>query len=93
MYVAAEYENETLDWLSKHLVELMLGLLVGFMMWEAKLLLDLKDQVTVNTVQIGHINKAVNDVGVNDKTLRELVVETRQDVEILKARTQYRYEK
>lgn len=87
MYVAVEYENTTLNWLSKHAIEVLIGVTLGCMIWEATLLLEVKEQQTINNVKIEHINKAVNNVGENDKTLRELVEETRRDVDILKMRS------
>ena len=88
MYEAISYENSKLDWLSKHLMEVFIGLVLAFMVWEASLLLELKNGQTINNVRIQHIDEAVNNVGAGEKTLRELVVETRQDVETLKQRSE-----
>lgn len=98
-YIAVEYENKKLNWLSKHLIEIMCSLIVvffgitfSFMKWEANLLLEVKDQVTINTNDIHHINKAVNNVDPTQDTLRELVESINVDVEILKERTKSRYD-
>jgi len=87
MYTAVEYENPTLNWLSKHAIEVLIGVVLAFMIWEGKMLLELKHQQTVNTINIEHINDAVNNADQDDKTLRELVLETRNDVNILKHRS------
>lgn len=94
-YEATEYENETLNWISKHAFELLMTSMLAVLAWNLKLTLDIKDQQTINTVQIEHldarvedINHAVNDVDKHENTLRELVEQTRTDVKILKLRTE-----
>lgn len=94
-YEATEYENETLNWISKHAFELLMTSMLAVLAWNLKLTLDIKDQQTINTVHIEHldarvedINHAVNDVDKHESTLRELVEQTRTDVKILKLRTE-----
>ena len=90
MHIPNEYENETLNWLSKHAMEVLIGMTLAFMAWEALLLLEVKDRLTVVETNISHINKSVNNVGKNEKTIRQLVVEVRSDVEVLKDRSRGR---
>ena len=91
MLYVPEYENDILNWLAKHALEMLLAVTLMFMVWEGRLLLEIKDQQTRNTVQIEHINKAVNDVGDNEKTLREAVTEMNTALEVLQSRSRQRY--
>lgn len=84
-------EDAILDWLRKHIIELLLAAVLGLLTWELTLLIELKEEVAINSNNIAHINKAVNNVGADDKTLRTLIQETRNKVDILEERTQQRY--
>lgn len=106
-YIATKYENNKLNWLSKYLLQIVSGLIVffisvtlSFMIWEAKLLLEVKDQVTMNKTEIAYINKAVNNVDPTADTLRQLIESLKEDfssmeidIGILKDRTESRYER
>lgn len=91
MYVAVEYENDALNWLSKHAIECLIGLVIAFMVWEGRLLIELKNQQTINTVKLEHVNRAVNDVSDDDFTLREIVEQMRMDIAELRMHTRIRY--
>jgi len=105
-YIPNEYENNKLNWLSKHSVEIFMAvisffvsLMIAFVVWEANLLLEMNDQLIKNTVNIQHINKAVNNAGESDRTLREIavdnnekIIENNKKIGILEERTKMRYE-
>lgn len=104
-YCPTVYENPTLNWLSKHAIEVLIAGVFALLIWEANLLLDVKDRQTVLKTEMTHvksdvssmktnvqsmesevrsISRAVNDVESHKDTLREMVVEIREDVHNLK---------
>lgn len=86
-YTPNEYENTTLNWFSKHLAELVSAAILAFLVWDAKMMWMINDKVTVNTTNIVHISKAVNNVKPGDPTLVESVDQLKVDVGILMDRT------
>lgn len=84
------YENEKLNWLMKHAVELLIAVTLMFMVWQANMLLAMNDRLTKTETQVEYINKAVNDVGPDQKSLRELVKDIHTDVEVMKQTSIYR---
>ena len=89
MHTPNIYENEKLNWLSKHAMEVLIAVTLSFMAWEAMLLLDVKDRIIVLETDVSHINKSVNNVGENEKTIRQLVVDLGKTVGVLQDRWDY----
>ena len=80
-------------------ISFFVSLMIAFVVWEANLLLEMNDQLIKNTVNIQHINKAVNNAGESDRTLREIavdnnekIIENNKKIGILEERTKMRYE-
>lgn len=86
MYAPIEYENELMNWFSKHLIEVFIAVIFAFMAWEARLLIDLSREVAVMKTDVAHINRAVNNVGAEEQTLRQMVVEIGSNVKVQAAR-------
>lgn len=80
-------EGSILNWLTKHLIEICLAALIALMVWEAKLLISMDKRIMLLEVTASHVNKAVNNVGKSEKTLRQLVEDIETDVGILKDRS------
>lgn len=72
------------DHIYKHIIELFFVTTIAFMGWEGLLLLEVLDRLTVVEVTLVHVDKAVNNVGDNEATLRELVQDNKNDLLILK---------
>lgn len=75
MYKPIDYENKLMNWFSRHLIEVLIAAIFAFMAWEATLLIDLSREVAVMKKDVAHINAAVNNVGKEEKSLRQLVVD------------------
>ena len=85
MYSAITYENETLTWLSKHAVELLLAIILGLLVRNSGFIQDMSGRLMVVENEVHHINKAVNNVSDGEVTLRELVVQSQKDIGKIKS--------
>lgn len=84
-------ENRDMNWLQKHAVEVLIALMVTLLVSSNGLILNLtsrasevETRVSVIETNVGHINEAVNNVGMGEQSLKEAVNDIKLDVEIIK---------
>lgn len=71
---------------SREMLLFLLSALMAFEVWQTNKINTLVTSDAVQTTEIVSISKAVNNVGVNEKTIRELVVENQKTLEFIKGK-------
>lgn len=83
-FVSRQHENNILNWIQKHAVEVLIAILVaGF---STLITISSKNKIDIAVINsnVEHINEAVNNVGRDEQTLREAVDGLQIDVELIK---------
>lgn len=85
--VSQQHENSILNWLNKHAIEVLIGLMISIGAFQGWMLIDNRSRLSVVETNVDHINKAVNNVDDHEQTLREIVEQMGKDVAVLKSRS------